>query len=204
MQSRGVLRQLQRPVVAVPKRARGGDTVVATARPPARRSPRIDAHLLDRQRLEQLLPLESPPAAHPIIPGELVVVLEELEVIGSPARVEVEAHSSSHLRDQSTSSSGSSSEPSTSGLDATAGASEPLPSLAIRLGVLWQQLEARLNISARTKGLIMLNGLVLLLATNWVVVKEAGASSDPFGFAFLRFFVAALAFSPFLKVGRRG
>lgn len=35
-----------------------------------------------------------------------------------------------------------------------------------------------------------------------MVVKDVGASFDPFGFAFLRFAVAALAFSPFMKVRR--
>lgn len=34
-----------------------------------------------------------------------------------------------------------------------------------------------------------------------VVVKDVGSTFDPLGFAFLRFFVAAAAFSPFLKVG---
>lgn len=33
-----------------------------------------------------------------------------------------------------------------------------------------------------------------------VVVKDVGGSFDAFGFAFLRFAVAAAAFSPFLKV----
>ena len=35
-----------------------------------------------------------------------------------------------------------------------------------------------------------------------VVVKDVGGSFDPLGFAFLRFAVAALAFSPFMKVRR--
>ena len=34
-----------------------------------------------------------------------------------------------------------------------------------------------------------------------VVVKDVGATFDPFGFAFLRFAVAAAAFAPFMKVG---
>ena len=46
---------------------------------------------------------------------------------------------------------------------------------------------------------VMLNVLVLLMSSNWVVVKDVGAAHDPFGFAFLRFFVAAAAFSPFLR-----
>lgn len=33
-----------------------------------------------------------------------------------------------------------------------------------------------------------------------VVVKDVGSAFDPLGFAFLRFLVAAAAFSPFIKV----
>lgn len=55
-----------------------------------------------------------------------------------------------------------------------------------------------LPFSPRTQGILMLNLLVLLVATNWVVVKDVGNSFDPFGFAFLRFAVAAAAFSPFM------
>lgn len=57
----------------------------------------------------------------------------------------------------------------------------------------------KIPLSKRTRGIIMLNLLVLLVATNWVVVKDVGGSFDAFGFAFLRFAVAAAAFSPFLK-----
>lgn len=52
-------------------------------------------------------------------------------------------------------------------------------------------------IPSRARGLIMLNLLVLLCGTNWVVVKEAGAW-DPFYFCSLRFIVAALFFAPVL------
>lgn len=52
--------------------------------------------------------------------------------------------------------------------------------------------------SPRTRGLIMLNVLVLLVSTNWVVIKESEAAFDPFAFAFLRFSVASVALSPFL------
>lgn len=52
-------------------------------------------------------------------------------------------------------------------------------------------------IPSRVRGLIMLNLLVLLCGTNWVVVKEAGAW-DPFYFCSLRFIVAALFFAPVL------
>lgn len=54
------------------------------------------------------------------------------------------------------------------------------------------------KIPARVRGLVMLNVLVVLVATNWVVVKDAGTTFDPFGFASLRFVVAAAALSPFL------
>ena len=99
----------------------------------------------------------------------------------------------------------------------------------------------RVGVTPRARSLIMLNGLVLLMATNWVsaacmgvaravawifgrpvpsapvapppspctptppphqvVLKDAGGHFDPFAFSFLRFFVAAAAFSPFMKVG---
>lgn len=54
------------------------------------------------------------------------------------------------------------------------------------------------SIPPRVRGLLTCNALVLLVATNWVVVKEAGEAFDPFLFASMRFGVAALALSPFL------
>jgi drug/metabolite transporter (DMT)-like permease len=53
-------------------------------------------------------------------------------------------------------------------------------------------------IPSRARGLIMLNLLVLLCGTNWVVVKETGASFDPFYFCSLRFIVATAFFAPVL------
>lgn len=50
--------------------------------------------------------------------------------------------------------------------------------------------------SSRVRGLVMLNLLVLLCGTNWVVVKDAGATFDPYLFASLRFLVASLVFAP--------
>lgn len=44
----------------------------------------------------------------------------------------------------------------------------------------------------------MLNLLVLLCGTNWVVVKDAGTTFDPFSFASLRFLVASALFAPVL------
>ncbi len=51
---------------------------------------------------------------------------------------------------------------------------------------------------SRVRGLIMLNLLVLLCGTNWVVVKDAGGVFDPFSFASLRFLVASALFAPVL------
>eukprot|EP00884_Botryococcus_braunii_P011531 jgi/Botrbrau1/20379/Bobra.0006s0041.2 len=50
----------------------------------------------------------------------------------------------------------------------------------------------------RTRGLILLNILVLLAATNWVVVKDVEESFDAVTFAAIRFSVAAIAFAPFI------
>jgi drug/metabolite transporter (DMT)-like permease len=63
-----------------------------------------------------------------------------------------------------------------------------------------QLLHGALNkFSPRVRGLILLNLLVVLCASNWVVLKESEAVFDPFTFAALRFSVAAAAFAPFLK-----
>jgi len=53
------------------------------------------------------------------------------------------------------------------------------------------------KIPPRVRGLLMLNVLVIMVATNWVVLKEAGTHFNPFNFASLRFGIAALALSPF-------
>ena len=51
----------------------------------------------------------------------------------------------------------------------------------------------------RGKGLVLLNVLVVLCASNWVVVKEAQAAlPSPAAFTAARFVVAAIAFAPFL------
>ena len=54
------------------------------------------------------------------------------------------------------------------------------------------------KVPARVRGLIMLNLLVVMVATNWVILKEEGAHFDPYVFASLRFGVAALALTPFI------
>ncbi len=43
--------------------------------------------------------------------------------------------------------------------------------------------------------------MVLLLGSNWVVVKWSGDTYDPFLFAALRFSLAAAVFAPFLRRG---
>lgn len=54
------------------------------------------------------------------------------------------------------------------------------------------------KVPARVRGLVMLNLLVVMVATNWVVLKDAGTHMDPFIFATMRFGIAAAALSPFL------
>lgn len=86
--------------------------------------------------------------------------------------------------------------------DAIHEAGTPAEAPAAAPGMLGQLLD-KLPISPRTRGILMLNLLVLLVATNWVVVKDVGASFDPFGFAFLRFAVAAAAFTPFMRAASK-
>lgn len=50
----------------------------------------------------------------------------------------------------------------------------------------------------RVKGIILLNIMTLLMGSNWVVVKQSGASFDPFVFAALRFSLAAGGLLPFI------
>eukprot|EP01026_Neomeris_dumetosa_P002664 TRINITY_DN1071_c0_g2_i2.p1 TRINITY_DN1071_c0_g2~~TRINITY_DN1071_c0_g2_i2.p1 ORF type:complete len:438 (-),score=50.25 TRINITY_DN1071_c0_g2_i2:1407-2624(-) len=59
----------------------------------------------------------------------------------------------------------------------------------------WQRFQP----SPRVRGLILLNILTLLMASNWVVVKESEVGFDPFTFAMLRFGVASLALTPFVQ-----
>jgi len=65
------------------------------------------------------------------------------------------------------------------------------------------QLYESLFETPRGKGLLMLNALVFLYATNWSVVKMGGNLLDPETFAGLRFGVAALPFLPWLASGLR-
>ena len=55
----------------------------------------------------------------------------------------------------------------------------------------------------RGRGLVLLNILVLLCASNWVVVKQATDAAAPANFTALRFLVAAVAFAPFLPRANR-
>jgi drug/metabolite transporter (DMT)-like permease len=70
-----------------------------------------------------------------------------------------------------------------------------LSSNSIQLPPYFQKIVDR--IPPRVRGLLMLNLLVVMVATNWVVLKEAGTHFNPFNFASLRFGIAALALSPF-------
>lgn len=54
------------------------------------------------------------------------------------------------------------------------------------------------GMTPRVRGLLLLNVLVVLMASNWSIVKQTGEVLDPFSFAFLRFGVAGLALTPFL------
>lgn len=53
--------------------------------------------------------------------------------------------------------------------------------------------------SDRTTSLVLLNVMTFIMATNWVVVKDAETMLDPFTFSALRFSIAAVAFIPFLS-----
>lgn len=53
--------------------------------------------------------------------------------------------------------------------------------------------------SDRTSCLVLLNVMTFIMATNWVVVKDAETMLDPFTFSALRFLLAALAFVPWLN-----
>lgn len=66
-----------------------------------------------------------------------------------------------------------------------------------RLGALLERLTPKW-LSPRGRGIALLWILVALVSTNWVLVKDSGGGLDALTFSFLRFAVAALAFSPFL------
>ena len=111
----------------------------------------------------------------------------------SPARDK--ANSKSNPRSSSTSSS-----------------SSPLPPLSLQsidddsadavviLGRRWWDWNSW---TPRGRGLVLLNMLVLLCASNWVVVKQATDAAAPANFTALRFLVAAAAFAPFLPRAKR-
>lgn len=62
---------------------------------------------------------------------------------------------------------------------------------------LLERIPYREKLTPRVRGLILLNVLVGLVASNWVIIKDTGTFFDPFTFASLRFGVASLAFTPF-------
>lgn len=59
------------------------------------------------------------------------------------------------------------------------------------------------NVSDRTRGLILLNVMTFIMATNCVVVKDAESVMDPFTFSALRFSIAVIALVPFLEAGNK-
>ncbi|GMH36362.1 hypothetical protein BSKO_04230 [Bryopsis sp. KO-2023] len=63
----------------------------------------------------------------------------------------------------------------------------------------WEKFNGLFNWSGRVRGLVLLNVMTVIMATNWVVVKDAETMLDPFTFSALRFTVATLAILPFLK-----
>lgn len=76
--------------------------------------------------------------------------------------------------------------------------------LAVKKRGLWPRVSLWIqqhmpSMSSRGQGLILLNIMTLLMGSNWVVVKESGASFDPFVFAALRFSLAAAVFLPVLQ-----
>eukprot|EP01025_Chloroclados_australasicus_P012846 TRINITY_DN1613_c1_g1_i1.p1 TRINITY_DN1613_c1_g1~~TRINITY_DN1613_c1_g1_i1.p1 ORF type:complete len:478 (-),score=50.12 TRINITY_DN1613_c1_g1_i1:1191-2462(-) len=60
----------------------------------------------------------------------------------------------------------------------------------------------KFGLTPRIRGLILLNILTLLMASNWVVVKESEIGFDPFTFAMMRFGVASIALVPFVFQNR--
>jgi len=62
-----------------------------------------------------------------------------------------------------------------------------------------EKIAQALGLSPRIQGLLLLNVMTLIMATNWVVVKESEGMMDPFTFSAIRFSVAAVAFFPFIK-----
>eukprot|EP00210_Caulerpa_lentillifera_P005199 g4967.t2 len=66
-----------------------------------------------------------------------------------------------------------------------------------RFGVI-DYLRSTFGVSARMKGLILLNVMTLIMSTNFVVVKDAQTMIDPFSFSAARFITAAIPFLPFI------
>lgn len=111
----------------------------------------------------------------------------------SDSRTDSSSQSTESLRNVDI-SKGPSSQPTSASSD-TDSDSDDQPTLVQRLEVVLE----KVGITPRIRGLILLNVLVLLVAANWVIVKDTGNNFDPYAFATLRFGVATLAFSPFLK-----
>lgn len=63
-------------------------------------------------------------------------------------------------------------------------------------------LKSKFAFSDRMKGLVLLNVMTLIMSTNFVVVKDAQTTIDPFSFSAARFVVAAIPFLPFITKTR--
>ena len=56
-----------------------------------------------------------------------------------------------------------------------------------------------INVTSRLKGLILLNLVMLAMASTFVVLKEGQVDFDPYIFSLIRFIIAAAIFSPFWR-----
>lgn len=63
-------------------------------------------------------------------------------------------------------------------------------------------LKSKFTFSDRLRGLVLLNVMTLIMSTNFVVVKDAQTTIDPFSFSAARFVVAAIPFLPFITKTR--
>jgi drug/metabolite transporter (DMT)-like permease len=138
----------------------------------------------DKALLERLVTLESGWALLPGALGGLPRALAPPAAVPAPpAPTELLVLSESEGEDEEGAES-------TSGSGDVFALPAPLAALAAR-------------IPRRARGLLLLNGLVVLVASNWVIVKQTGATFDPFDFAALRFAIAAAALSPLLARAAR-
>ncbi|CAD7702600.1 unnamed protein product [Ostreobium quekettii] len=76
---------------------------------------------------------------------------------------------------------------------------EGLDGLMVQDGGILGKVAEAFGLSPRIQGLLLLNVMTVIMATNWVVVKETEEIMDPFTFSALRFSIAAMALFPFIK-----